>query len=40
MSTAKYLCPWCSTKLTHEEARKHWETQCPLRPGSTVKRNK
>ena len=37
MSLARYICPWCNTKLTHTDARKHWETICTKRPGSTVK---
>lgn len=37
MSLVKYTCPWCSVKLTHEAARKHWERDCDKRPGSTVK---
>lgn len=35
--TAKYICPYCNAKLTHGEARKHWEKECSKRPGSTVK---
>lgn len=32
-----YNCPYCNEVYAHKDARKHWETLCPMRSGSTVK---
>lgn len=33
MSQAKYICPFCSAKLTHDQTYKHVQFECPNRPG-------
>jgi len=34
----RYTCPYCSKALTHQEARKHWESLCPAKPKGGMKR--
>lgn len=32
-----FSCSWCGVHYDHTASRKHWETECTKRPGSTVK---
>ena len=38
MSTKTYACPYCNAPLTHGEARKHWERECPNKPKGKMKK--
>ena len=36
MGVKRYICPYCSARLTHGECYKHQLFDCQQRPGFTV----